>query len=143
MQALPPQRRKRPANVQRYPLRLRQTDLCFKREEVFLHRQEYALHTETTYPRHGTDCESCDVKGTYNVPDHSKSLSGVLSASSTTENCDRNIGSVPYYETGPASRACGACHGSQLINEDAASELDSFNQYRHVHLQLGGGQARG
>jgi len=91
--------------------------------------EEYQLHTETTYPAHGTDCESCHVKGTYNVPDQSKSLPAILSAAATTKNWDRNIGTVPSYVTGPAAKACGGCHRAELINEDAASELASFNQH--------------
>ena len=47
---------------------------------------------------------------------------------------DRNIGDVPSYVTGPASRACGGCHRAVLINEDKASELASFMQ----HTRLGG-----
>jgi len=41
---------------------------------------------------------------------------------------------VPLYITGPASRACGACHRADLINEDEAGELISFNQ----HTKQGG-----
>jgi hypothetical protein len=47
---------------------------------------------------------------------------------------DRNIGEVPGYVTGPASRACGACHRTEMINEDAAGELIPFNQ----HTKQGG-----
>ena len=41
---------------------------------------------------------------------------------------------MPSYVTGPASRACGGCHRAELINEDNASELISFNQ----HTKQGG-----
>jgi hypothetical protein len=68
------------------------------------------------------------------VPDQSKSLPGALSASDSLEGWDRNIGDVPLYITGPASRACGACHRAEMINEDEASELISFNQ----HTKQGG-----
>jgi hypothetical protein len=47
---------------------------------------------------------------------------------------DRDIGEIPSYVTGPASRACGGCHRAALINEDAASELVSFFQ----HTKQGG-----
>jgi hypothetical protein len=58
-----------------------------------------------------------------------------LSASnSPLEGWDRDIGEVPEYVTGPASRACGSCHRVALINEDEASELVSFNQ----HTKQGG-----
>jgi OmcA/MtrC family decaheme c-type cytochrome len=91
---------------------------------------EYQLHIESPYPAHGiTDCESCHVAGTYNVPDQSKSLPGLLSASAQINGWDRNIGTIPAYVTGPASRACGGCHRAAMINEDAASELVSFFQH--------------
>jgi hypothetical protein len=96
----------------------------------------YEHHIGFPYPTHGIqNCESCHNPGTYNVPDQSKSLAGAMSASdSPLEGWDRNIGDVPLYITGPASRACGACHRAELINEDQASELISFNQ----HTKQGG-----
>ncbi len=96
---------------------------------------KYNLHIESTYPKHGiTDCNSCHVAGTNNVPDQTKSLPGVLSASAEIKGWDRNIGTVPSYVTGPASRACGGCHRAELINEDNANGLVSFNQ----HTKSGG-----
>jgi OmcA/MtrC family decaheme c-type cytochrome len=96
---------------------------------------EYGLHTETPYPAHGiTDCESCHIAGTFNVPDQSKWLPGILSASASNDSWDRNIGTIPSYITGPAAVACGGCHRAQMINEDAAGELVSFFQ----HLKNGG-----
>ncbi|MCF7976304.1 MAG: hypothetical protein K9N55_20975 [Phycisphaerae bacterium] len=95
----------------------------------------YEHHIGFPYPTHGiTNCESCHNPGTYNVPDQSKSLPGLLSGSDSLEGWDRNIGDVPVYITGPASRACGACHRAELINEDEASKLVSFNQ----HTKTGG-----
>jgi OmcA/MtrC family decaheme c-type cytochrome len=96
----------------------------------------YEHHIGFPYPTHGIqNCESCHNPGTYDVPDQSKSLPGAMSASdSPLEGWDRNIGDVPLYITGPASRACGACHRAKLINEDEASELISFNQ----HTKQGG-----
>ncbi len=96
----------------------------------------YEHHINFPYPTHGiTNCESCHLEGTNDVPDQSKSLPGLFSASdSPLEGWDRNIGEVPMYISGPASRACGACHRAVLINEDQAVELISFNQ----HTKLGG-----
>ncbi|MFC1765311.1 hypothetical protein ACFL6U_24970 [Planctomycetota bacterium] len=96
----------------------------------------YDLHVEHVYPNFTIkNCESCHVAGTYDVPDQSKSLPGAMSASdSPLEGWDRNIGDVPLYITGPASRACGSCHRAGMINEDEAGELVSFNQ----HTKQGG-----
>ncbi len=95
----------------------------------------YNLHVEHVYPNFTiTNCESCHNKGAFEVPDQSKSLPGLLSASDAVKNWDRNIGSVPGYITGPASRACGSCHRARMINEDEAGELVSFNQ----HTKQGG-----
>jgi len=97
----------------------------------------YFEHIEFPYPTHGiTDCESCHVKGTYEVPDQSMSLPGILSASDTNETWNRNIGSIPSVVTGPATRACGACHRAELINEDSAGGLAVLNQ----HFDEGGYQ---
>jgi OmcA/MtrC family decaheme c-type cytochrome len=94
----------------------------------------YDLHVEHTFPNFTiTNCEACHVAGTFNVPDQSKSMPGLLSGSDTW-NVDRAIGTVPPYITGPASRACGGCHRADLINEDAAGALASFN----AHTEMGG-----
>ena len=45
----------------------------------------------------------------------------------------RNIGTVPEVVTGPASRACGACHRARPINDDAAVELASFEAHTEVN----------
>jgi hypothetical protein len=74
------------------------------------------------------------VEGAYNVPDQTKSLAGLLSESDPVTGWDRNIGEVPSYVTGPASRACGGCHRAVLIKHDEAGELMSFNQ----HTKQGG-----
>jgi OmcA/MtrC family decaheme c-type cytochrome len=93
----------------------------------------YEHHTGFPYPTHGIqNCESCHFEGTYEVPDQSKSLPGALSATDSVD--DRNIGDIPIYITGPASRACGGCHRAELINEDDASDLLSFLQ----HTNMGG-----
>lgn len=89
----------------------------------------YGLHIEHTYPNFTIkNCESCHTAGTYDVPDQSRSLPGLLSAADNWAT-DRNIGAIPSYITGPASRACGACHRADLINEDAAGHLAAFNQH--------------
>jgi len=90
---------------------------------------EYAEHIEHGYPNFTImNCESCHVAGTYNVPDQSKSLPGKFSAADTL-NKDRNIGDIPSYDAGPASRACGSCHRAAMINEDDAGSLVSFNAH--------------
>jgi OmcA/MtrC family decaheme c-type cytochrome len=94
----------------------------------------YDHHVEFTYPTHGTNCESCHVAGAYNVPDQSKSLPGLLSASESFNGRDRTIAEVPSYVVGPASRACGGCHRAELINEDKYGDLVAFN----VHTAQGG-----
>ncbi|NQT09026.1 hypothetical protein HQ586_08120 [Candidatus Bathyarchaeota archaeon] len=93
----------------------------------------YDHHTGFPYPTHGIqNCESCHIEGTYEVPDQSKSLPGALSATDPVE--DRNIGDIPIYITGPASRACGGCHRAKLITADDAVGLASFMQ----HTNMGG-----
>jgi OmcA/MtrC family decaheme c-type cytochrome len=90
----------------------------------------YEHHIESTYPNFTIkNCESCHNAGTYNVPDQSKSMPGVHSAADTVTTKDRNIGAVPSYVTGPASRACGGCHRTELINEDNAGGLAALNQH--------------
>lgn len=93
-----------------------------------------------------SNCETFPV--TYNVPDQSRSMPGLLSGTDTiatwysldaddlaVENkAGRNIGTYKPTVTGPASRACGACHRGRLINQDEAGALASFN----AHTQMGG-----
>jgi len=107
-------------------------DIDFTDPVEMLH---YDLHVEHVYPNFTIkNCESCHNEGTFEVPDQSKSLPGLLSGSDSVEGWDRNIGDVPAYITGPGSRACGGCHRAELINEDKANELVSFNQ----HTKQGG-----
>jgi OmcA/MtrC family decaheme c-type cytochrome len=86
---------------------------------------QHALHTFPNFTIR--NCEACHKEGTYNVPDQSKSMPGVLSKS--WDIADRNIGTVPEYVTGPASRACGGCHRADLINADLAGDLASLNAH--------------
>jgi OmcA/MtrC family decaheme c-type cytochrome len=95
----------------------------------------YEHHIGFPYPTHGIqNCESCHIEGTYEVPDQSKSLPGALSATDEIEGKERDIGDVPIYITGPASRACGGCHRAELITADDANGLASFMQ----HTNMGG-----
>lgn len=87
-----------------------------------------ALHIEHAFPYFTAQaCEGCHVAGTYNVPDQSQSMPGVLSAA--YDIADRNIGAIPEKVTGPASRACGGCHRVEFINEDKAGDLAAFNAH--------------
>ena len=96
---------------------------------------KYEEHVTMPFPTHGIeDCEACHNKGTYDVPDQSASLPGILSASAQNDTWDRKIGTVPSYVTGPAEKACGGCHRAELINEDKAGGLAVLNQ----HFRQGG-----
>jgi len=86
------------------------------------------MHTGHTFPNFTIkNCEGCHVAGTFNVPDQAKSMPGVLSASDDVP--DRNVGTVAETVTGPASRACGGCHRADMLAEDAAGDLASFNAH--------------
>jgi len=105
--------------------------------------KRYDQHVNHVFPNFTIrNCEACHREGTYNVPDQSKSMPGLLAASDTVatwydivggtaveDAAGRNIGSVPEAVTGPASRACGACHRARLINDDAPGDLASFNAH--------------
>ena len=101
-------------------------DVAAADDPVFDARNEQ--HINHTFPNFTIrNCEACHLAGTYNVPDQSKSMPGVIRASWNI--ADRNIGAVPEYVTGPASRACGGCHRADLINADLAGDLASFNAH--------------
>jgi len=91
----------------------------------------YEHHIMSWFPRFGiADCESCHNPGTYDVPDQAKSMPGVLSSSyDDLTGATRKIGGIPEMVTGPAARACGACHRSMAINEDDAAGLAVLNQH--------------
>jgi OmcA/MtrC family decaheme c-type cytochrome len=96
---------------------------------------EYGLHTAHVFPNFTVkNCEVCHYEGTNEVPDQSKSLPGLLSAADDVTTLDRNIGAIPSFVTGPASRACGGCHRANLVKEDDAVKLTAFNQ----HTKQGG-----
>ena len=111
-------------------------------DPVFAKR--YDQHIGHRFPHFTiTNCEGCHVAGTFNVPDQAKSMPGVQATSDTVltwyeivgsaaveDTAGRNIGgSVPEFVTGPASRACGACHRSEWIKDDVAGDLASFNAH--------------
>jgi OmcA/MtrC family decaheme c-type cytochrome len=92
--------------------------------------EKYAIESEMPFPRHGaTDCESCHVKGAYEVPDQTKSLPGILSGTDALKGKERKIGEIPSYIVGPATRACGGCHRARVIIEDKPGELAML--FRH------------
>jgi hypothetical protein len=92
---------------------------------------KYNHHVESTYPNFTLlNCESCHNPGTYEVPDQTKSLPGILSAADAVEGlAGRNIGLVPSVVVGPASRACGSCHRAHMINENLGGELAAFEEH--------------
>ncbi|MHC4090968.1 MAG: multiheme c-type cytochrome, partial [Planctomycetota bacterium] len=120
--------------------------------------KRYDQHIQHVFPNFtARNCEACHKPGTYNVPDQTKSIPGLLSAAQTVDNWyemvdpdpttntnipstiailkdERNIGTVPEYVVGPASRACGGCHRARLINRDLAGDLAAFN----AHTEAGG-----
>ncbi len=89
---------------------------------------EYEHHISSHFPRFGAEnCESCHNTGRYNVPNQSKSMPGVLSGSDQVPG--RNIGDISDAVTGPAVRACGACHRAQALNADDEPQLESLIQH--------------
>jgi OmcA/MtrC family decaheme c-type cytochrome len=96
----------------------------------------YNDHVEGVFPNFAgpLNCEACHYPGTYDVPDQKKSLPSVLSA---LANVKGRTG-LPYVTagvltgpgssavTGPAARACGACHRAFAINEGDGSKLAAF-----------------
>jgi len=82
----------------------------------------YGSHT-IEYPKSTADCEACHDAGTYEVPDQTKSLGGLVSGSegaNTTAN---------QFITGPAAVACGGCHRAYPVITGNASSLASFNSH--------------
>jgi len=111
--------------------------------------KRYDQHIKHTFPNFTIrNCEACHNPGTYDVPDQSKSMPGALSASDTVATwydivdstgfvgdtaverpAGRNIGAVPEYVVGPASKACGGCHRADMISGDNIGEIASFNAH--------------
>jgi len=120
-----------------------------------VYSKRYDQHIKHVFPNFTVrNCEACHVDGTvtYNVPDQSETIPGVLSTAFVLDTwygtypdddplegktfedpSGRNIGSVPEYVTGPASRACGACHRARLINQDEAGALASWNSHTQTN----------
>jgi len=98
-------------------------------DPVFNARNE--MHKTHVFPNFtALSCEGCHKAGTFNVPDQSKSMFGVLRESWTLDDPNaRTIGTIPEYVTGPASRACGGCHRANMVIEDAAGDLATFNAH--------------
>jgi hypothetical protein len=110
-------------------------------DPVFAKR--YDMHIEHAFPYFtAMACKACHESGKFNVPDQTKSMPGVQSESweldtwysmsgeaAVVDPAGRNIGFVAQHVTGPASRACGACHRAEFINEDDAGHLASFNAH--------------
>ena len=102
----------------------------------------YEHHIEFPFPTHGsTNCEACHVEGAYNVPDQTKSLPGILSASEPVNGWDRNIGEVPADVTGPASRPAAGATGraDQQGRGRRADPLQRAHRQRRLHGRSGRG----
>jgi OmcA/MtrC family decaheme c-type cytochrome len=97
----------------------------------------YDLKIESHFPTFDlTNCQSCHNADKFNVPDQAKSLPGLFSATDSLTGKTRAINDVPMYIAGPASRACGACHRAEMIKEDDAVALASFNQHTRTNGYL-------
>ncbi|MBF0280184.1 MAG: hypothetical protein HQM13_20460 [SAR324 cluster bacterium] len=95
---------------------------------------KYELHIEHTFPMFTIkNCEACHNAGTFDVPNQTKSLPGVLSGTDTLPG-GRNILPVASAVVGPATRACGGCHRATYLKEDDVHEFNALNQ----HMEAGG-----
>lgn len=98
---------------------------------------KYEEHTEFLFPDFAAiNCERCHTeeravdnmaRGTFDIPDQSKSMPGLLSA--TDELPGFNINATPEVVVGPAARACGGCHRAQFIKEDNVGGYVTFNEH--------------
>ena len=100
---------------------------------------EYTHHVESNFPTFGIeDCRACHNAGKFNVPNQGLSLPGVLS--NTDFGTIRNIGTIHNdVITGPATRACGACHRAEAIIANAGfgdpiQACKHQQPYDHVRL---------
>ncbi|HSN52303.1 MAG TPA: hypothetical protein VLS87_07215 [Woeseiaceae bacterium] len=116
-------------------------------DPVFAKR--YDQHIKHVFPNFTIrNCEACHTDASFgNVPDQSASMPSLLSSSDTIatwyeiveglnftdpaveDPSGRNIGTIPSYVTGAASRACGGCHRARFIRDDAAGALASWNAH--------------
>jgi OmcA/MtrC family decaheme c-type cytochrome len=96
---------------------------------------EYTHHVESNFPTFGVEnCRACHNAGKFNVPNQLLSLPGVLSDKDF--NTIRNIpdGEDNNTITGPATRACGACHRAEAIiaNEGFGDPVKLENINSHM-----------
>jgi len=118
-------------------------------DPVFAKR--YDQHIQHVFPNFTIrNCEACHLEGTFDVPDQSKSMPGLLSAADdvidwyemvksgnipdtiAVRKDERNIGgpdSNPETVVGPASRACGGCHRAAFIKADDPGGLAAWNAH--------------
>ena len=92
----------------------------------------YEHHVESNFPTFGIEnCRACHNAGVFNVPNQARSLPGVLSASDVA--VISNIPLLPEFITGPAVRACGACHRAEAIIANAGQgdpvKLNNLNSH--------------
>ena len=87
----------------------------------------YGEHVEGNFPNFAgaLNCEACHSKGTYNPPDQTRSLPGLISASATVRG-RTGLGAFAQEITGPGARACGGCHRAFAINEADGPKLAAF-----------------
>ena len=95
---------------------------------------EYEHHVESNFPTFGVeDCRACHNASKFNVPNQGLSLPGVLS--NTDFGTIRNIQAIDNdVITGPATRACGACHRAEAIiaNAGAGDPIKLANINSHM-----------
>ena len=95
---------------------------------------QYEHHVESNFPTFGIeDCRACHNASKFNVPNQGMSLPGVLS--NTDFGTIRNIGTIDNdVITGPATRACGACHRAEAIiaNAGAGDAIKLANINSHM-----------
>jgi len=97
----------------------------------------YEEHIEFLFPDFAAvNCERCHTDARvvddgrrlpFDIPDQSKSMPGLLSA--TDEVPGRDVNPAPEVVVGPAARACGGCHRAQFIKEDDAQGYVVFNEH--------------
>jgi OmcA/MtrC family decaheme c-type cytochrome len=94
----------------------------------------YTHHVESNFPTFGIEnCRACHNAGKFNVPNQGLSLPGVLSVADF--GTIRNIQPTDNNTiTGPATRACGACHRAEAIiaNEGFGDPIKLANINSHM-----------
>ena len=104
-------------------------------------KAKYEEHVEFLFPDFATiNCERCHTqhrevdkvggeyaRGTYDIPDQSKSMPGLLSG--TDEISGMAIPETPEVVVGPAARACGGCHRAEALEEDDLGGYVAFNEH--------------